>query len=264
MSHFSSIGFVVETKEAMMELGNKVFKIGDTFKTSWGNYILYSDESGAELWLQVTEKNEVLGMNPHFKGRSKRTIRLAKGLEGIHSPLDGSFYSWSLANKDDDVEFPFLFDSPDYRLIRSLEFPCEVDIQLSAFAHGIEYFESELEYSTSQVMGKEQLKMAVRSFIPSGLFLPNGEEKNPPKALGVFAGKIQDFEERVNTVTKESFYWMLVDTLGGSIDVVVDKEQNNKTPVLGGVIFGEFWLSGRILTDTQSQKKGFLQRILGR
>ena len=48
-------------------------------------------------------------------------------------------------------------------------------------------------------------------------------------------------------MTGEKFYWMLVDTLGGEIDVVASTDLCDELPNPLSIVQGQFWLSGRIL-----------------
>ena len=69
---------------------------------------------------------------------------------------------------------------------------------------------------------------------------------------------------RVNTVSGMPYWWALVDTVGGTFDVVIDPELLPDPPRTGNVLAGWFWLSGRLLTGTQQRKAGWMQRLVGR
>ena len=53
--------------------------------------------------------------------------------------------------------------------------------------------------------------------------------------------------EKTNSLTGERYYWALVDSLGGSFDVVIDPTICEAAPEAGGVLSGSFWLCGRLL-----------------
>jgi hypothetical protein len=63
----------------------------------------------------------------------------------------------------------------------------------------------------------------------------------------MFAGEIKEFELKTNALTNAEFYWFLVETLGGEIDVVSDPKWIEKEPQIGGIVSGQFWLSGKII-----------------
>ena len=52
-----------------------------------------------------------------------------------------------------------------------------------------------------------------------------------------------------------------MESFGGTFDVVIDPTLLAIEPVVGGVISGYFWLSGRLTNYTR--KKGFIQRLFG-
>jgi hypothetical protein len=71
---------------------------------------------------------------------------------------------------------------------------------------------------------------------------------------------------RINAVTGLPFWWALIDTVGGTFDVVIDPELLSSPPRPGNVIAGWFWLSGRLLTAKPEKKgaSGWIQRLAGR
>ena len=73
-------------------------------------------------------------------------------------------------------------------------------------------------------------------------------------------------DTRANAVTGTLFVWALVDSLGGTFDVVIDPELLPRMPRPGDVLAGWFWLSGRLLSGPARRKTagGWLQRLVGR
>lgn len=210
MSNLSSIGLNVTTQEDLRQLLEKAYRKSSPVKVNEGRYAVYSDASGAELWLQFNRDNELIGVNPHFKGISKRSVCLTK--------------------------------------------PVERDA-------------SEDEYNAGQT--GEGPKFAVQSFIPVGLFaFDKDNAPATPQAYGVFTGLIREFQRKQNHLTGAEFYWLLVDTLGGAIDVVADIVFFEKEPSINGVLQGQFWLSGQLIKESTVQEskaaKGFFHKIFGR
>ncbi|ELR72100.1 hypothetical protein C900_01842 [Fulvivirga imtechensis AK7] len=266
MSNLSDIGFNVETEEDFRKLMEKAYGLGQPIKPSNGTYVLYSDKSGAELWMQLNRKDEFIGANPHFKGKSKRTVCLTATVDRHESELDGAYHSRAdptEGNNPDSGAYPLVFDIPDFRTIAEIVTPKNVDIQLVAFAQELSCYDSERAFNESQYT---ELKFASQSFIPSGLFSPNGEDTNPPEALGIFTGIIREWEMKTNELTGEQFYWLFVDTLGGEVDVVADPRFFDKKPNINGVVQGQFWLSGRLIDAPKfmSKKKGLFSRLYGK
>lgn len=268
MSNLSNIGFSVQSEADVRNILELAYSRGKTIPVHNGAYVVYSDASGAELWLQFNDKKEFVGFNPHFRGQSQRNICLTAEVERPESPLDRAFYAWAAPSELNNPEsgmYPFVFDLPNGLQYNAFPFPLDTPLQLAAFVQGLELYESEEDYNQHQT---DEPKLAAQSFIPSGLFHV-GSENGPgsPQATGVFAGIIKASEKRKNDLTGEAFYWLLVDTLGGEVDVVGDLRYFEKEPRVGGIAFGQFWLSGQLLAEGLSpaeEKKGFFSRWFGK
>ncbi len=249
MSNLSDIGFPVRGEQDVNEMIMQVLGNVVEIRCHNGFYLRFSDKSGAELYLQGNFDQELIGFNPHFEGKSRRKVVLTTAIERDSSELDGSFHAW--ANPSDESgesgDYPFVFNSPDFRAVHIHEFPKTVDIQLSAFAsNDFKIFASAQDYYDSQ---ESEPKFASQSFIPSGLFAAgeNAEvDLSTIHPIGIFTGEIKAFERRKNSLTNGDFYWFLVNTLGGEIDVAADAKLILEDPQIGGIVNGQFWLSGKI------------------
>jgi hypothetical protein len=251
MSNLSDIGFPTPDEQAVNEMIMHVLEVARPNQNPRGFYLVYTDSSGAEIYLQGNFNQELVGFNPHFAGTSRRTVGLTRMIERDSSELDGGFHAWANLS-DENVEvsgdYPFVFDVPDFRTIENLELPRIAEIQLTAFAsNDFKVFAGEEDYQNAQ---DSELKYASKMFVPSGLFDFDGEnwdEKNPPRPIGMFAGEVKAFELKTNALSGEKFYWLLVETLGGEVDVVADPKYVPHEPSIGGIVSGQFWLSGRLI-----------------
>lgn len=250
MSNLSDIGFPTPNDQAVNDMIMRVLEFAEPVHCPRGFYLRFSDASGAEIYLQGNLNQELIGFNPHFKGKSRRKVGLTRAIERDFSELDGGFYAW--ANPaDSDVEnsgeYPFVFDVPDFRAVAVNDFPSIVEIQLTAFAsNDFKIFANEKDFDAWQ---SQDIKLASKSFILSGLFAPDGKanEAELPQPIGLLAGEILEVELKSNQLTNEKFYWFWTDTLGGEIDVVADPRYVLQKPRIGGILHGTFWLSGRLL-----------------
>jgi len=245
MGDLSNIGFTIDTEEEFVSLIEKSFETASQIEVPWGFYIHFIDSSGAELWTQLNLDGEYIGFHPHFHGMSRRVVALTRQIEGEESELDGMFHAWANPaelTEPESGDYPFVFNVPDMRALEAMEYPQNVEIQLTAFAIELEYYPNEDDYYGSQ---DEELQFAVESFMPIGLF--EDEDGENPEPYAVFSGVVQQSEIRTNKMTGEEFYWMLVDTLGGEVDVVASKELCEALPNPLSIVQGQFWLSGRLL-----------------
>lgn len=242
MNHFSNIGFKVEQREDLSKLIEALGPKSDPIKVSKGTYWKYSDPSGAALYIQTNEQNEGIGCNPHFEGTTKRAIKITQKNTGTHSPLDGTYEGWvSQELNPDYLEHPIVFESPDFLAWENNQMPFNAMVQISAFPHEIKVYESAEQ---AERIG-EKLVLAEKSFIPSGMFTPSGEDIKPPKGEAVLSGIILKAEIKTNQYSGQQFQWMEVDTLNGPIDMVCDIGKIDAK--IGHIVNGSFWLSGRII-----------------
>ncbi len=263
MDHLAAIGFHIENEEDLLPIVEKAFEQGQLVDAGKLSYVHYSDESGAEFWLQINRKNVFIGGNPHFNGKSRRKVALVSEIKPEGNEMDGGYYCWAepqIENQPESGLYPFVFEVPDFKRNSNIILPQTITIQLSAFAHEINYFENENNFSEQQF---GEFKVASKSFIPGGLFSQQDDEA---EALGIFSGVVLEVEKKKNQMTGQAFYWMLVDTVGGEIDVVADIKQLATIPKKNGIIHGNFWLSGRFteVPEYKKQSKKFFSNFFNR
>jgi hypothetical protein len=248
-SQFSAIGFSVTSGEDLAALATHVAERADTIDASGGQYLSWAPPTGEQLWLQLTRKGDAMGMNPHFDGKSVVRVAIeARVTREAHTPLDGTFLAWANPPEGRAVggDYPFAFDCPDAATHEALELPVTATAQIAAFAQQITVYASPQAYAQAQAV--EGHTFPSRSFIPSGLFSPSGEPVIPPESHALIAGHVVEAEERRNSISGQLFCWALVDTVGGTFDVVVDPSLLEGPLVAGNVVSGWFWLSGRLRT----------------
>ncbi|MFN9112847.1 MAG: hypothetical protein ACK5XN_22510 [Bacteroidota bacterium] len=251
MSNFSNIGFDVNSDEEFLALVQGIAKASATMKVEEGLYARYSDPSGAELYLQFDNRNEFVGINPYFNGKSLRKVCLQHFVEREDNPLEGGFHAWSnptVENVPESGEYPFVFMSPAYRAEDVFHLPCTVEIQLTAFAQEIEFFATERDFYAQQT---SDINISSQSFVPLRHAAMPGDDYDQGQliALAFFTGIVKEVNVRRNEWTAEAFLCLLVDTYGGEIDVVADPRLFQTVPVVGGIIQGEFYLTGQFLID---------------
>ena len=246
MSNLSDIGFPVRNEQDVNDLIVHVLERVREIGCPEGLYLKFADDSGAEIYIQVNKDQELIGFNPHFGGKSRRRAGLTSMIERDTSALDGGFHAWADPSDEDfenSGEYPFVFDMPDFRAVEGMVLPSVREIQLTAFAsNDFKIFQDEEEFFALQ---DSVLPYAARSFVPLGL--QPGDNDGPPLPFGKFSGEIKDFSLNQNRFSGESFYSFLVETLGGEVDVVADVKLITTGPNIGGIVSGQFWLSGRFL-----------------
>jgi hypothetical protein len=248
-SHMTTLGFPVTTEKDFRHYVFEASEFGEKIEALNGSYTLWALGNGIELWVQTNLHKRILGMNPHFGGHSRMKVWLSKRITRIEqSILDGALYAWAEPQEgtSESGHYPFVFDLPDYDLHHDVQIPGIATLQLAAFAHELQGFESEGAYMEAQSGGME---FAVESFIPSGLFVPGpkGGAREKPLSQAIFSGRVLVAQILTNPVTDQRFYWARVRTLGGEVDVVADPQVVRGKVVRNGIVKGTFWLSGRLV-----------------
>ena len=258
-SHFSTLGMAVVGEDELLQLAEVIGPLAQPVGFDGGTYFHWHDPSGAELWLQVNADNEFTGISPHFAGQSRVIVRLAHRVRAADAgPFDGGFYAWAdPAGESDDADtpdvqgvYPMVVDSPEFARLAPLDLPATVPMQIAAFAHEVEAYDTEADFDAAQRSeGADGPRMAAESFIPSGLFHPDGGETSLPEARVIMNGRVLSSERRTNVFTKQPFVTALVQTVGGTYDAVIDVSLLDRAPKVGGILSGSFWLSGRVVID---------------
>jgi hypothetical protein len=263
-SQFSAIGFTVSSGQDLAELASRVAERAETIDAKAGQYLKWAPPSGEQLWLQVKHNGDAMGMNPHFQGKASMRVAVeARIARDVHSPLDGTFLAWAnpAAGAVAGGDYPFAFDCPDAATHDALALPVTASAQIAAFAQQVTAYESHAAYDTAQAA--QGLPFESRSFIPSGLISPSGEPVSPPESHALIAGEVIEASERQNAITGQPFWWALVDTVGGTFDVVIDPSLLSNPVQPGNVISGWFWLSGRFQTAA-APRVGWLHKLTRR
>ena len=258
-SQFSALGFNVSSPEDLAALASRVAERAETIDAREGQYLKWAPPSGEQLWLQVKRNGDAMGMNPHFEGKSSVRVCIeARVARQTHTPLDGTFLAW--ANPPETGvggDYPFAFDCPDAGLHEAVELPATTLAQIAAFAQQLTAYDSTLAYEAATA--SQGLPFGSRSFIPSGLISPAGEPVTPPEPHALISGHVVEAGERRNAVTGEPFWWALLETVGGTFDVVIDPSILSAPVRPGNVLSGWFWLSGRLQTGP-ARRRWFWQK----
>jgi hypothetical protein len=259
-SHFSAIGFEAGAVDDLQGLAETLARRAERVDTPKGHYLRWRGAGGEEVWLQLDADGTVVGMNPHFTGRSSVRVGLTAVVRRASETfMDGAFRAWADPPDDDAGRgaYPFIFDTPDFGAYANLELPALAEAQIAAFAHQVWVFASPEAFRASQ---PGDAAVASWSFIPSGLFTADGAPVDPPDALAMLTGHVLRAERLHNSLTGAPFSWALVETIGGTYDLTIAPELLPDLPPIGGVVSGTAWLSGR-LTFFSTLARPWLDRL---
>ena len=263
-SHFSTIGMSVNSEEDMLAIAEKASDDSVEIVCKSGHYLKWSSEEGAELWLQIDKKNDLVGLTPSFSGKSQMLVGITNAIERPDdTAFEGMIHGWANPQKDEpkNGDYPFVFDLVNKATYEDFDFPFISEVKLSAFAHEMTVYSSLEDYDSEQT---EEPKFASESFIPSGLFKPDDTEDSHPEPYAIFTGRVLKCRKLKNSLTNGEYHWALVKTLGGTIDVLSDPTLSNKEIAVDGIISGSFWLNGKIINPKIKAKKGIIHKLFSK
>ena len=223
------------------------------------------------MWAGVDKQWNLIAFNPHFVGSSRVRLEATQLVRDEEWPLEGSIYAWALghpfalASEPEQRLFSLLVDLPDFdRHCDRLVCPTIVTLQLAAFAHELRCFPDDAGFAEAAVFQRSQedpaqdspvIAYAPESFVPVGLFHHVGGI-GQERAEATIAGHVQHAEERSNPATGQRFHYLRVHTYGAvELDVVADPTIVTGSPAVGGVVWGTFWLSGRLLRSENEKQR---------
>jgi hypothetical protein len=274
--HFSVIGFKAGSAQELAGLLSMLpEKGGEPKPCRAGYYYRWHSEAGSELWIHMQKDDAppasgeradtrlaVVGVTPFFKGEGRVKVRVMRFRQ---RPSDNAFEGAAFVeiepgSQPHQCTTVALFDLVDFACASDRAAPFITTAQITAFPHQLAVFEDEGAFQASQA--REDVKFAPKSFFASGLFTPVESDGGPtfhdPEASefsapskAYFTGIVEKSELRHNPVTNQNFRWALVNTLGGSMDLVADETKIGTTIRPGMIIQGEFWLCGRLLTSDE-------------
>ena len=277
--HFSIIGFQARSAEELASLIGKLPEDrAESLECRPGYYYRWHTDVGSELWIHMQKRRDeeadegdgppeetlaIVGVTPFFAGAGRVPIR-AVAIK--RRPEDNAFEGAIFAEvepgeEQHDCTTVALFDVVDFACLANRVAPFRAEAQVTAFANDIAVFADAARFEVAQA--GQEVRFAPKSFFASGLFTPTGETDEPvfhdPDKPGFNApsraficGEVLRSEVRTNPVTEQSFCWALIETLGGTMDVVAlesqfEGHQGALEPQM--IVQGEFWLCGRLLSD---------------
>ncbi|HNB18181.1 MAG TPA: hypothetical protein PLC15_22530 [Candidatus Obscuribacter sp.] len=242
----ASVGFKVFSTEEAMQLASVVAQRGERVGTALGSYMVLKTGTRSQLWAKLDEENRPYSICPHFEGDSRNAVLLAQRIKYNNKPLDGRYLAWMNPNGNTPGfgppgEYTIIFECPNFAYYNFVEIPCNVTVQLAAAAREVSLYNSVEEYNYKQdkicpvgsVIGSAANAGATPAYLPEAYI------------CGVVE-RTQVFE---NPFTHYYFQWALVTVGKVQFDVCIDAATLEVPMVAGGVVAGDFHLSGQLILD---------------
>ncbi|WP_432481811.1 hypothetical protein [Moraxella sp. ZY200743] len=250
MSHFSAVGFIIESNDDIGEIIEKILPYAEHRSTHDKlSYLSYTDPSGVQIWLcGNNDSREIVNVFPCFSPKTSQIF----GMNAV-TPIeqgqfgDGMACGWlnvSEYDKDDgwcDGIYPLTVELPNY-----LDYQADDKIRtafLTLFAEDVDIFADVDAFNDWQKRDDNELGFSSEFFSPSGMF--SDDEQDEPTAIVLAGLTVIEAEKRTNTITNREFYWCRASTYGGEYEAVFDLDMFDDVPKSGNVIFGNYWLTGQ-------------------
>jgi hypothetical protein len=245
-NHLSAIGFPADSEADVMAVVERAGREGHAIPSRSGAYYVLAPGGGPELWVQIRRDKKgqpkFAGFNPHFRGDARMRFGAIAAIRSDDYPMEGTLEGW--ADPADETPesgvFPLSVEIPDFEIsVADIVFLRTLEIQISAFAHLATCFLDANAFVRDGVkMGG--VGMATKSFIPLGAF------KGEKASTAFFCGEILKAQVKTNPSGGGKYNYVLVDTLGGQIDMVADMSVLIGEPRVGGIAQCQGWLSARL------------------
>ncbi|GEN11708.1 hypothetical protein SAMN05443572_11570 [Myxococcus fulvus] len=247
-NHFACIGIHANDRKAFARVMDSLLEKTTSAGTTREHELkMWSDASGASYSFVFTHAGKVECAIPSFRAESRLRVR-ATGFAADEScrfcdPLEAE-----VMDAEGNVLYPFATQLDDIALVRErIQTGAELRLAPCAFAESLESWPDEAAYEASRKPGKALL--GSRFFVPNpAALLARPQDTPPPPAepRAHFTGHVKSADVLTNSVTGHSFQHALVQTYGGTFDVLAAVDE--ATPLLrpGNIVRGTFWLVARV------------------
>jgi hypothetical protein len=251
MRNLANIGYEAHSLEEFQALADMAYRHGKSYRIGRNQYYCFHDPSGAELWVQLDEEDEIAGMNCHFQSDSSVEVMLLHAYGYDERPLDGTLEAQPLQG---EISHPiFAFDLPDAQLVPQVPLPAAGSVQLVAFAREVHVYENVEDYR------KAHPGDPLRGISPITI---DAAKPGISSSLMRLDGIVKRAALKHNQNSGRPFYWIELETVIGTVDVVAAPRSLPFLPQQGQVFDGQVRLSGRVtFKDVTPQKPGFIERL---
>ena len=241
MSHLSDIGFGFSGPEEFLRFVEQIANLesNTSFASDDGFYNLWTPGAGVELWVCANEDLQLAGCSLHFAGDGRMQAYITQSYPVVDSNLRGTIYAW-LTPEDETNPYtgrtPLAAAVPMFNCISevALRFPL-VTLQITGFVEGfLECFDPSSEFAPEATLEPPWF----------------GNPEMQPEPNAVIAGTIVTANLLTNPETEKEFWHVLVDTMGGTVDLVADPAAVvDGPPKMGQRCRASCWISAQIVSE---------------
>lgn len=272
ITHARCLGY--DEAQSLVNALHTILTESEGYEVENGAYFVWQAPNGAQIWLAMKGGKaepgsqpapmEVVDLEPHYNGAGRMQAAVVEMVPYDEEQLTGALYGWSSPLSVEDPEtgyYPFSVDLRDFstHLHAWRILPRMVTLQIAAFAQEAWCFDDEQSYlqSDHSILTETEdeetgelvtLRLAPQSMLP----INEGASDNVAGNYALLTGRIVELHRLQNPHTGKNFLAMLVDTYGGSVDVVALEDDVEGTPHTGGTIKAYAWLSAQVIPTEES------------
>lgn len=271
ITHARCLGY--DEAQSLVNALHTILTESEGYEVENGAYFVWQAPNGAQIWLAMRSKRggdaqqeaamEVVDLEPHYNGSGRMRTAVVQMVPYDEEELTGALYAWSSPVSEEEPEtgyYPFSADLRDFstHLHAWSVLPRMVTLQIAAFAQEAWCFDDEQSYLQSdhsiltETEDEETGELVTLRLAPQAM-LPINEGASDDVAgnYALLTGRIVEVHRLQNPHTGKGFVTMLVDTYGGSVDVVAFEEDIEGVPRAGGTVKAYAWLSAQVVPDEE-------------
>ncbi len=234
--HLACVGFDIQSNDALGELVMGLAQVSRREEGAGGTRLHWEDDSGAAFAMFVDERGSIVCGKPTFRRgpniAARPTVAIADprgcpfcGIENVEVLQLG------------EMAYPLAIELDDWHLGPIDAASARPEMHATAFAETLTVYADESGFADHRAT--EDLQMATKSLIPTGLFTGGS---SPVTARARFTGFVQSAATPTNSFTGIAFRTARVETFAMTIDVVAPLSADAMAP--GNVVQGDFWIVG--------------------
>lgn len=254
-SNLSSIGFVFRDAEDfhahMLALAEES---RERLACEAGEYAIWRSRTGAEVWFHLAPQDgsegqsTILGLAPFFEGQSSVPVLMTQAVRRPDdTPLEGLFHGWVAPDGHGAGAYPQAFEVIDFAAHVNRPLPATWRCRVTGFCRTLTVH---ADRSTLPDMGGGQ-RLAAQAFIPIGLFSDSEEDVPPAPArqepTAWLTGIIRAHRRFENEATGRAFYWLSVESLAATYDLVADPDIVTGEIRDGAIVEAMAWMFARVM-----------------
>lgn len=246
--NFAAIGMAFEDDDELAILLERTLTGGRAIYTDTGRYVVASDGNGAELWFVLDQADEIISVDPYFRGKGAVRTRITQAehdASGLGMTMTVHGWADPVPVSSDPLElqgqFPYHVDILDWAVIANRAMPFEATLGVTAFPWSLTVHKTEDDFT--KAMGEEDLPANTLNFVPLGLLAAGDGEDAPPRAFAGITGRVLESAVFQNPWGQGAYGWALIQSAGGQFDLMLDVSQGLIPPKPGAVVETQAWLA---------------------